>query len=140
MTAQNADAWVPEDSLANRLLLVRRALGLSQRAAAEQAGITFGEWQSLEDGRAARDVGRKVAAISNTFRVDRDWLMWGGTLAEPTPGGPVAKHVRSVNVGYPRATRSSRNIGHMAVIRSFDRTRLARCSVGQPPRWNRVAA
>ena len=81
MTTQTGDPWVPEDSLANRLLLVRRQLGLSQRAAAEQAHLTFGEWQSLEDGRAARDVGRKVASISTYLGVDRDWLMWGGALS-----------------------------------------------------------
>ena len=74
--------WVPDDTLASRLVLVRRQCGLSQRAAAELCGLTFREWQSLEDGRAARGLDVKVRAISQALGVDRDWLMWGGALRD----------------------------------------------------------
>lgn len=79
--------WVPTDSLANRLVLVRTERKLSQRAAADLCGLTFGEWQGIEMGRAARSVDRKVAKIAATLGVDRDWLMWGGALegAEVNP-------------------------------------------------------
>ena len=86
MTTETAQSWVPEDNLANRLVLVRRALKMTQREAADAAGLTFGEWQSLEDGRAARGLDVKVARISAALRVDRDWLMWGGPLTNA--GGP----------------------------------------------------
>lgn len=82
MSAQTDYGWVPEDSLANRLVLVRRHLGITQRVAAERSGLTFGEWQGLEDGRQVRGLDVKVTAISRTLGVDRDWLIWGGPLAE----------------------------------------------------------
>ena len=44
--------WRPDDTLTNRLVLMRTQLKLSQRKAAELCGITFGEWQSV-DARAA---------------------------------------------------------------------------------------
>ena len=82
------DRWVPDatvtyptDTLASRLVLARRHLGLSQRTAAARCGLTFGEWQSLEDGRQARGLDHKVAAISHGLGVDRDWLLWGSAAA-----------------------------------------------------------
>jgi transcriptional regulator with XRE-family HTH domain len=81
MTVQTDDGgWIPQDTLALRLILVRRVLGLSQRAAAAQCDLTFGEWQSMEAGSAARGVAEKVTKISAATGVDRDWLMWGGPL------------------------------------------------------------
>ncbi len=80
--------WVPSDSLANRLVLVRLDRKLTQRGAAEQCGITFGEWQGMELGRATRRVDVKVRQIAMALGVDRDWLMWGGPLAPEDDGGP----------------------------------------------------
>lgn len=59
---------------------------LSQRAAAEQCGLTFGEWQSMELGRAARRLDVKIKQIAMALGVDRDWLMWGGPLDGDSPG------------------------------------------------------
>jgi transcriptional regulator with XRE-family HTH domain len=87
MSTQTDHGWVPEDTLANRLVLVRRSLGMTQRVAAEKCGLTFGEWQSLEEGRAARGLDVKVARISSALGVDRDWLIWGGPLG----GGPTSE-------------------------------------------------
>lgn len=70
--------WRPGDTLASRLLLVRHELHISQREAAERSGLTFGEWQSMENGAAARGLDRKVSAIAGGLGVDRNWLMWGG--------------------------------------------------------------
>lgn len=72
--------WVPNDTLANRLVLVRRSLGLNQRQAADRCGLTFGAWQGMEDGRQVRSLDVKVAKISAALGVDRDWLLWGGPL------------------------------------------------------------
>ena len=84
MDSMPTERWVPDatvtyatDTLAARLVLTRRHLGLSQRAAALRCGLTFGEWQSLEDGRCARGLDRKVTAISQGLGVDRDWIIWG---------------------------------------------------------------
>ncbi len=75
------EGWIPADTLGTRLVLVRRQLGLTQRAAADKCGLTFGEWQSIEDGRAARGLDVKIARISLALGVDRAWLAWGGPLA-----------------------------------------------------------
>lgn len=86
MTAQPAEGWIPEDSLALRLFLVRKQLGLSQRQAALKTGVSYGSWQSMEDGRQARGVDTKVAKICAALGVDREWLMWGGPLAPDGEG------------------------------------------------------
>ncbi len=71
--------WRPLDTLGARLVLIRRQLNISQRKAAELTGLTFGEWQGLEDdSRGVRRVDQKVSTISRVFNVDREWLMWGG--------------------------------------------------------------
>lgn len=88
-------AWRPEDTLATRLLVMRHQLRISQREAALRTGLTFGEWQSMENGAAARGIDKKVVRIAKTLGVDRDWLMWGGPMAGPadgpegTNGGPT---------------------------------------------------
>lgn len=50
-------------------------------------GITFGEWQGMESGRATRRLDMKVRQIATAlaYGVDRDWLMWGGPLNDETP-------------------------------------------------------
>lgn len=100
MSTQPTEKWIPADTLAVRVLLVRTALGLSQREAAARSGITFGSWQSMEDGRSPRDLQAKVARISVAFGADRDWLMWGGPLAQPSDdGGPGVRGVTDRDAG-----------------------------------------
>lgn len=89
VTTERAAGWVPTDSLANRLVLVRRERKLTQRGAAEASGITFGEWQGIEDGRNTRRVDIKVRQIAMALGVDRDWLMWGGLLAPEDDADPT---------------------------------------------------
>jgi transcriptional regulator with XRE-family HTH domain len=85
---------IPADSLANRLVLVRRELGLSQREAAQRCGVGFGSWQSWENGSAPRNALRDLAAVAHRLNVDREWLMFGGALrAEVEPAPPVLKSV-----------------------------------------------
>jgi transcriptional regulator with XRE-family HTH domain len=79
-------AWIPVDDLATRLLVLRHQRGLSQREAADRCGITYGAWQSMEDGRQARGLDQKVAKIADALGVDREWLMWGGPLAASAIG------------------------------------------------------
>lgn len=76
---------VPADTLAARLILIRVETGWSQREAAEHCGLTYGEWQSIENGREARGLPRKLTKISDATGYDLNWLMWGGPLS---PGGP----------------------------------------------------
>jgi len=94
MSTQPTERWIPADTLAVRILLVRTTLGLSQREASAQTGIPYGSWQSMEDGRSPRDLPAKIARISMSLGVDRDWLMWGGPLAQTgTDGDPLESGV-----------------------------------------------
>ncbi|HEX2810461.1 MAG TPA: hypothetical protein VHN80_30225 [Kineosporiaceae bacterium] len=86
VTTREAPAgWVPRDSLANRLVLARRHYAksrglptLSQRAAAVLCGLTFGEWQGLEDDRAVGRETEKAQKIARGLGVDLSWLLLGG--------------------------------------------------------------
>lgn len=86
-TATAAGAWRPHDSLPNRLRLVRAEVGISQKEGALRIGITPRIWQNMEDGRAVRDLHKHIAAIADAYGVDRDWLMWGGSLSPDGPSG-----------------------------------------------------
>lgn len=82
MTAVLHEGYVPVDSVAARVRILRAGLRLDQREAADRCGLTYGEWQGIEDGRAVRDLPRKLLAISRGLAVDglpvsMDWLMWG---------------------------------------------------------------
>ena len=63
--------WRPVDTLGIRVKLTRMSLGLSQQEAADAIGITAREWQSLEEGRAARRLDVKIKRIANAWGVDR---------------------------------------------------------------------
>lgn len=80
MAPQTARQLIPADSLANRLILIRRELGLSQREAALRCGVGFGSWQSWENGSAPRNALRDLVWVAERLGVDRDWLMFGGPL------------------------------------------------------------
>ena len=126
MSTQTVQGWVPEDSLAHRLVLVRRQLGLSQREAALRTGLTFGEWQSLEDGRSARGLDVKVGRISTTLGVDREWLMWGGPLAgKPGPGLNSDWRLRGSHRRPPILADVKPHAPNLRVVRSPDLPQLA---------------
>ena len=80
---------VAADTLAARLILLRREMGWrSQRDAAEATGVPFGTWQGMESGRSTRGLDRHIVKIAEVSGYDRDWLMWGGPLTSgPGPGG-----------------------------------------------------
>lgn len=61
-------------------MLMRTELGLSQREAAMQSGVSFGTIQGVESGRTPRNEVATLAKLAKAFHVDRDWLIWGGPL------------------------------------------------------------
>lgn len=85
VSTQTDQGWIPEQTLGDRLMLIRRKLNLTQRQAADQSGVPFGSWQGLEDGRDARGLDWKITSISETFGVDRAWLMWGVGMPTGSP-------------------------------------------------------
>lgn len=71
---------IPEDSFGLRLVMVRRALNLSQQEAAARCDLDDGSWSNWEGGAKPRRMDEVVSTISKRLEVDRDWLMWGGPL------------------------------------------------------------
>ncbi len=85
-----APSWVPGDSFALRLLILRHELGLTQREAAKRCGLDDGSWSNWENGSHPRDMAKIVRQIHEATAVDMPWLMWGVLPAgggSPTPTG-----------------------------------------------------
>jgi len=86
---------VAADTLAARLILLRREMGWrSQRDAAEATGVPFGTWQGMETGRDTRGLNRHITKIAEASGYDRDWLMWGGPLHPLDPPPPPLRRAR----------------------------------------------
>lgn len=123
-----ARTLIPRDSLANRLVLIRRELGLSQREAAMRCGVGFGSWQSWENGSSPRNELRKLSQVAEELNVDRDWLLFGGNLrpeewaardsnSEPMDSSPISTAELK--------SEFLRNIGHQPDVRRTGRPRLS---------------
>ena len=83
--------WRPRDTLATRFKLLREELGMSQRQFALAVGMPASQVQSIEDGHSPRGLDLKVKRIAAVLGVDREWLMWGGQLADSSePSGLLA--------------------------------------------------
>jgi transcriptional regulator with XRE-family HTH domain len=94
MTVQTNEAWVPSNTFANRLVLVRRELGgMSVKAASMRCGLNYATWSTWENGRTPANMAAVVEAIAAGLGVDRDWLMWG-EASTPRPNGPGGEGVR----------------------------------------------
>jgi transcriptional regulator with XRE-family HTH domain len=61
---------------------------LTIRDAAARCGLNYGSWANWERGMKPRDLIEVAEAISEGLRVDRDWLLFGGPLAQPERRGP----------------------------------------------------
>ncbi len=75
-----ASTWRPADTFGARLLLVRHEKKMSVEVAAHAAGVPPASWSSWERGSLPRDMPTVTQKISSRLDVDRDWLMWGGSL------------------------------------------------------------
>ncbi len=87
MSTSPQTAWVPHDSFANRLVLVRRELGLNVKEAAARCGLHYATWSTWENGRKPADMVGVVDSIHQGLGVERSWLMWG-VAENPRPEGP----------------------------------------------------
>ena len=76
--------WIPSDSFATRIAILRRELGMSRAEFAEHVGLTANQIQGMEDGRSPQRLQEKVQKIHKATGVDREWLMWGGALTSLT--------------------------------------------------------
>lgn len=152
--ADHGQGWRPHDTLAARLVLLRRELGLSQREAADRSGLTFGEWQGLEnEDRHPRGVDVKIKRIAAAFGVDREWLIFGGPLQDPDDwGGDGPPHASASPTAAPTFTaptapqrshrRSRRNVPAFASAELIELPRLDsnQQPAGHPLPLGRMAA
>lgn len=63
---------------------MRYHLGLSVEEISARCGVRTATWSSWERGTAPRGMNRIVKTIAEETAVDRDWLMWGGSLPPST--------------------------------------------------------
>jgi transcriptional regulator with XRE-family HTH domain len=86
--AMNHHPWVPAvETFGDRLVLLRRHLGITQVQAAKQCGLDDGSWSNWEKGASPRNMARVVRKIHEATGVDMAWLMWGSM---PDDGGSAA--------------------------------------------------
>jgi transcriptional regulator with XRE-family HTH domain len=78
------ETWVPTDTFAARLRLIRFQLGWSVEEASAVCGTKPATWSTWERGASPRGMDAVVRAIVAASGVDRDWLMWGGPLMPST--------------------------------------------------------
>ena len=91
--AQPQEDWVPEESFATRLRLLRFELGrlrgltrpVSVEEIAEWCDLHPATWSTWENGSSPRQMHAVVAQIAAATGVDRDWLMWGLAQNSPFP-------------------------------------------------------
>ena len=121
---QTSGRSIPTDTFAHRLMLARSHAGhLSIREAADLCGLGRGAWTNWERGARAVDIIEVSEVISEKLGIDRDWLLFGGQLADPrrprevgrpndrsAPGraAPHAVDVRSPNVAGTRRRPKAR--------------------------------
>lgn len=84
-------SWVPSDTLAARVIVLRSQLGMSRRQFATHTGLTENQLQGIEEGRSPQKLPQKIQMICDATGVSRDWLMWGGPLkaSDPRQESPV---------------------------------------------------
>ena len=74
---------IPVDSFANRLMLARAHAGhLSIREAADLCDLGRGAWTNWEKGARPADIIDIATVVADKLGVDRDWLLFGGQLAD----------------------------------------------------------
>ena len=80
--AEAGEPWVPADTFAARLALIRQHLGgWNVKKAAELCGIDDGSWRNWEAGRGKpRDYENVCRKIADATGCDRKWLQAGGML------------------------------------------------------------
>lgn len=85
--SRQTGGWVPSDTFATRLLVARTQKGMTQQQAADACDINRATWALWEAGSSPRNMAVVVAKIATGLGVDRDWLLWGGPLREPSGPG-----------------------------------------------------
>lgn len=97
-------AGIPVDSFGNRLMLARAYAGhLSIREAAELCDLGRGAWTNWEKGARPADIIDIATVVADKLGVDRDWLLFGGPLAE-AEGRPRRRELKHPKIPVRHST------------------------------------
>lgn len=88
MSTQTVSRRIPRDTFALRLKIVRVELGLTIDEMAERCGLVSATLSTWERGARPRDFSDVVRKIVAATGYDREWLTWGGPLAEDGGDSP----------------------------------------------------
>ena len=77
MTTTSPEPWVPPDTFAHRLRVLRAELDLTVEQIARECDLKPATWSTWENGRMPHNITDVVQKINAGTGVDRDWLMWG---------------------------------------------------------------
>lgn len=81
VAADHSEPWVPADTFAARLAVVRVAMGgLNIKEAATLCQINPESWRRWEDGAFPRNLEDVCWQIHDATRIDFHWLIGGGPL------------------------------------------------------------
>lgn len=76
--------WIPEDTFAGRLALVRARMQWNYATADRVCELKQHSWQRWESGRMPRNLLAVATKIADRSGCSREWLVLGGALAAPT--------------------------------------------------------
>ena len=69
--------WIPADTFSNRLVILRRDLGLTIDEICELIGISPATWSNWERGATPMKLTKIVERISAATKVEAEWLAFG---------------------------------------------------------------
>jgi len=75
--AERAPAWVPPDTFASRLRILRDHMHLTVQEIAEKCEVPVPTWRKWEHGASPRGVERHAKRIAERTGVDLWWLLYG---------------------------------------------------------------
>ena len=97
---------IPADSFAARLMLARMHAGhLSIRDAAEKCALGRGAWTNWEKGALPGDIIGVATVIAEKLDIDRDWLLFGGSLSQEEARTAVQRGARDTKRGFSPVSR-----------------------------------
>ena len=70
-------SWIPDETFATRLMIVRHEKKLSTRELAKLLGVTDKTVWNWEHGKVPKNIAETAEQIAAITGVDRDWLLWG---------------------------------------------------------------
>lgn len=117
------DGWVPALTFGAKLALIRQHKGWNIKEAAIACDVRPQSWRGWElENRLPHDQISVVEKIAERTGVDRNWLLFGGALAEPVARVPASRGAGSrLKDDLDRLTGRPRSWSHIQVAHATER-------------------